>query len=91
MQCLQTKRGKQLFIGRLIMLMEQQQRHYQLVVIVVCVVVIVIVVIVVFLKELAPAAINLKDNEERTALHLAVAAGNVAVIETLVSIVLVLC
>ena len=36
-------------------------------------------------QELAPAAINLKDNEERTALHLAVAAGNVPVIETLVS------
>ena len=40
------------------------------------------------LLELAPLAINLKDNDGRTALHLAVAVGNRAVVETLVRAVL---
>lgn len=38
------------------------------------------------LLELAPTAINLRDNDGRTALHLAVAAGNMPVMETLVSL-----
>ena len=36
------------------------------------------------LLELAPLAVNLKDNEGRTALHLAVVVGNRPVAETLV-------
>ena len=36
------------------------------------------------LQELAPTVVNLRDSEGRTALHLAVAAGNVPVVEALV-------
>ena len=38
------------------------------------------------LLELAPSAINLRDNDGRTALHLAVASGNTPVMETLVGL-----
>ena len=36
------------------------------------------------LQELAPLSVNLRDNEGRTALHLAVVVGNRPVAETLV-------
>lgn len=38
------------------------------------------------LLEMAPLAINLRDNEGRTALHLAVVVGNTQVVEALVRI-----
>lgn len=37
------------------------------------------------LLEMAPLSVNLKDNDGRTALHLAVVVGNRAVVEALVS------
>ena len=39
------------------------------------------------LLEMAPLSVNLRDNDGRTALHLAVVVGNRAIVETLVSCV----